>query len=141
MTWGDKTQYNTTYLQNATDSPADARPQLLNAVNELTNVIDGLGVAGGAAKLDSTTTKVIANFGVQSTGDINLTPTADYKVSINTWMNLNPVAYANLPTSPANGDIAFLTTDGASATQNKPIYYETTNNRWNYMDGSAVATS
>lgn len=141
MTWGNKTNYNTTYLQNASDSPASARPQLLNAINELTNVIDGLGVAGGAAKLDSTTTKVIANSGVQSTGDINLTPTADYKVSINTWMNLNPVAYANLPTSPANGDIAFLTTDGAGATQNKPIYYETTNNRWNYMTGSEVATS
>ena len=34
MTWGNKSNYNTTYLDEATDSPADARPQLKNAVDE-----------------------------------------------------------------------------------------------------------
>jgi len=38
--------------------------------------------------------------------------------------------------------VAFLTTDGAGATKNKLCYYETANNRWNYVvDDSAVATS
>ena len=55
---------------------------------------------------------------------------------------VTPVAFANLPSSPANGMVAFLTTDGAGATKNKLCYYETTNNRWSYVvDDSAVATS
>ena len=56
-------------------------------------------------------------------------------VQVNNFLNLNPVAYASLPSSPAMGDIAFLTTDGGGATQNQPVYYNGT--RWNYFNNTA----
>ena len=63
-------------------------------------------------------------------------------VTLKNGLYFTPVAFANLPTTPAMGYVAFLTTDGAGATKNKLCYYETANNRWNYVvDDSAVATS
>ena len=51
-----------------------------------------------------------------------------------------PVTYANLPASPAAGMVAFMTTDGASASKNKLVYYKAS--AWYYVvDDSAVATS
>jgi hypothetical protein len=58
-------------------------------------------------------------------------------------LQLTPTAYADLPTNSGSADdgmIAFLSTDGASVTQNKPIY--SVNGGWNYLhDNSAVASS
>jgi hypothetical protein len=58
-------------------------------------------------------------------------------------LQLTPTAYADLPDNPdytTNGMIAFLSTDGASANQYKPIY--SVNGVWNYFDdNSAVASS
>ena len=50
------------------------------------------------------------------------------------------VAYAGLPTSPAAGYVAFMTTDGAGSSKNKLVYYKAS--AWYYVvDDSAVATS
>ena len=115
MTWGNKSNYNTTYLDAATDSPADARPQLKNAVDELTNVIDGLNTAGGAAKLDSSSTKVIANSGIQSTGDVIITPASGYSVNIQNILNLNPQTVSELnAVTAATGDVAYCSDGNGS---------------------------
>ncbi len=141
MTWGDNSNISTDNLNNAGDSPASARADLKAALDEISNIINGLNTAGGAAKLDATTTKVIANSCIQASSDLTLTPTSEM-VKVQNFINLAPVAYANLPGSPANGDVAFLTTDGAGTPKNKLVYYETTNNRWNYVvDDALVATS
>jgi len=138
MTWGNTSNISTSNLNSASDSPAAARVDLKNALDELTNVINGLNTAGGAAKLDTTTTKVIANSGIQATADLTLTPASEV-VKIQNVLNLAPTAYGSLP-SPSAGDVAFLTTDGAGASKNKPIY--STGSGWKYFnDDSTVAAS
>ncbi len=78
---------------------------------------------------------------VRTSGAYTLQPTSEV-VTLKNGLLFTPVAFANLPGSPANGMVAFLTTDGAGATKNKLCFYETTNTRWSYVDdGSAVATS
>tara|TARA_Y100000004_G_scaffold197273_1_gene270805 strand:- start:1622 stop:2044 length:423 start_codon:yes stop_codon:yes gene_type:complete len=130
MTWGDSSNISTDNLNNAGDSPAAARSDLKDALDELTNVINGLNTAGGAAKLDAATTKVIANSGIQATADLTLTPTSEV-VKVQNFINLAPVAYANLPGSPAQGDVAFLTTDGAGTTKNQLVFYN--GSAWKYV--------
>ena len=115
MAWGDKTQYNTTYLDAGGDSPALARPQLKNAVDELTAVIDGLGTAGGPAKLDASSTKVIANSGIQSTGDVIITPITNGSVNIQNILNLNPQTVVELnAVTAAPGDVAYCSDGNGS---------------------------
>lgn len=53
MTWGNSSNIITANLDAGTDSPAAARPNLKSALDELTNVINGRGAAGGVAALDS----------------------------------------------------------------------------------------
>ena len=78
---------------------------------------------------------------VRTSGAYTLEPGAEV-VTLKNGLAFTPVAFASLPSSPANGMVAFLTTDGAGATKNKLCFYETTNTRWSYVDdGSAVATS
>jgi len=78
---------------------------------------------------------------VRTSGAYTLEPGTEV-VALKNGLAFTPVAFANLPSGPANGMVAFLTTDGAGATKNKLCYYETANNRWNYVvDDSAVATS
>ena len=78
---------------------------------------------------------------VRTSGAYTLQPTTEV-VTLKNGLLFTPVAFANLPSTPAMGMVAFLTTDGAGATKNKLCYYETANNRWNYVDdNSAVATS
>jgi len=78
---------------------------------------------------------------VRTSGAYTLQPTTEV-VTLKNGLLFTPVAFANLPSSPAMGMVAFLTTDGAGSTKNKLCYYETANNRWNYVDdNSAVATS
>lgn len=134
---------STDNLDAATDSPASARADLLDAVQKLNDVISSYDSADGIAALDSSgliaNTKIPATL-VSSTGNVTVTPSSNI-VKINNFLELTPTPYASLPASPNNGQIAFLSTDGGATTQNKPIYYETTNNRWNFMDGTAVPTS
>jgi|TARA_R110002074_G_C12135894_1_gene628612 hypothetical protein len=78
---------------------------------------------------------------VRTSGAYTLQPTTEV-VTLKNGLLFTPVAFANLPSTPAMGMVAFLTTDGAGSTKNKLCYYETANNRWNYVDdNSAVATS
>tara|TARA_B100001245_G_C22623154_1_gene307314 strand:- start:42 stop:470 length:429 start_codon:yes stop_codon:yes gene_type:complete len=142
MTWGNISNIITTNLDAASDSPASARVDLKNALDEITSIINGLGTTGGPVKLELDG-KIFANNGIKTTTDknLNLLPYTSM-VKITSFINLAPVAFASLPSAPVMGDIAFLTTDGAAATKNKLVYYETANNRWNYVvDDAAVATS
>lgn len=140
MTWGNSSNISTTNLDSATDSPALARLDLLAALGELQNVINGLGTVGGALKIDADD-KILGREGIKTatSKNLNLQPNTSM-VKIQNFINLAPVAYASLPSSPANGDVAFLTTDGAGATKNKPCYYNGTD--WKYFnDDSTVASS
>ena len=118
MTWGNTSNISTSNLNDASDSPAAARTDLKNALDELTNVINGLGLAGGAA-----------NSGIQATADLTLTPTSQV-VKLQDVLNLAPTALSSLPTG-SKGDIAFITTDEDGDTQNKPIYHNGT--AWKYF--------
>lgn len=117
MTWGNKTNYSTEYLDAGTDSPASARADIKSAMDELTNVIDGLNTAGGAAKLDSTSGKVIATSGIQSNNnDLALTPDDGYSVNISTVLNLAPQTVAELEALAAGeGDIAYCSNGDAGS--------------------------
>ncbi len=115
MTWATISNIVTTGYENATDSPADARENLRKAVVELQNVVNGLNTAGGAAKLDDSTTKVIANSGVQSSGDLILTPASGGSVNIQDVLNLNPKTVTELNAlTAATGDIAYCTAGNGS---------------------------
>ncbi len=66
---------------------------------------------------------------VRTSGAYTLEPGAEV-VTLKNGLAFTPVAFANLPSSPANGMVAFLTTDGAGSTKNKLCYYETAKKRW-----------
>ena len=72
-----------------------------------------------------------ARAGLYYAGAEKLVTTAS-GVKVTDVLNLNPVAFASLPGSPAKGDVAFLTTDSNSNTKNKPVYYDGTN--WKYFN-------
>lgn len=136
MAWGNSGNVSTDNLNDPTDSPASARADLKSALDELTAVIDGLGTAGGAAKIESNG-YISANVTAvsTSTGDLTVS-SATNMVKIQNFINLSPVAYASLPAAPAQGDVAFLTTDGAGTTKNRPIYYNGSD--WFYFEDSTV---
>ena len=68
------------------------------------------------------------------------TATSRTRTTVTSAFNLAPVAYASLHGAPSIGDLQFLTTDGAGASKNAPIYYDGSN--WKYFnDNSTVAPS
>ena len=146
MAWPtDSSGVSTSNVDSATRNPADARADIYNAFINLQNVIDGRGQASGVASLDSNSQVPQAQINptLSSSGstDITLSP-ATSMVKIQDFVNLNPVAYASLPSSPAQGDVAFLTTDGAAASQNQLVLYN--GSAWKYVadpSGSDVAAS
>jgi hypothetical protein len=129
-------------LDNVADSPASARADLLLAVQKLNDIIASYDSADGIAALDSggqiVNTKLPAAL-VSASGNVTITPASNI-LKVANFVELTPVAYASLPGSPVIGQVAFLTTDGASATKNKPIYHNGT--AWKYFnDDSTVAAS
>ena len=144
MTWATIGNILTTNLEAASDSPADAREIIGKAIVELQNVVNGLDTTGGAAKIESTgivggASTEITGISSKSGSDLTLT-SATEMVKVSKFINLTPVAYASLPATEVAGDIAFLTTDGAGASKNKPIY--STGSGWKYFfDDSTVAAS
>lgn len=144
MAWpANANNISTTNLDAGTDNPASARPDLKAALDEITNIINGRAQASGVASLDSNSKIPSAQLPdeINSSSSTNLTidPTTGVVV-VEDVVQLNPVAYAALPSSPAKGQIAFLITDGAGSTKNKPIYHN--GSSWRYTnDDSAVATS
>lgn len=140
MAWATAGNIVTTNLDAGTDSPASARADLKAALDEITVIANNLGTTSGAAKVEANGVVSASVTGVgTTTGDLTLDPATDV-VKIQNVINLNPLAYAALPASPAAGDVAFLTTDGAGASKNKPIY--STGSGWKYFnDDSTVAAS
>ena len=144
MAWpANANNISTANVDSGTDNPASARADIKAAFDELTNVINGRAEASGVASLDSNTKIPAAQLPdeINSSGSTNLTidPSTGVVV-IEDVAQLNPVAYASLPGSPAMGQIAFLITDGAGSTKNKPIYHN--GSAWKYFnDDSSVATS
>ena len=122
MTWATAGNITTEHLNAGTDSPASAREEIKSALDELTNVANGLNTAGGAAKLDATSSKVIANSGIQSSTDITLTPASGFSVDIENILNLKPqtVAELNALTS-AEGDVAYCS-NGAAGNKTIAVY-------------------
>ena len=145
MGWANSSNVTTTHLDSDADSPTSARPEIKKALDELTNVINGRDTANGVCGLDSDTlvpnSKLPATLTTTGSNNLQLQPATDM-VKIDKFINLAPVAYAALPTSPAMGDMAFLTTDGAGDTQNQMIYYN--GSAWKYFnsttDGGTDAT-
>ena len=140
MAWPtDSSGVSTSNVDSATKNPADARADIFNAFVELQNVIDGRGQASGVASLDSNSqvpqSQINPTLTSSGTTDITLSP-ATSMVKIQDFINLNPVAHASLPSSPVQGDVAFLTTDSLSASQNKLVYYNGT--AWRYIDESGA---
>ena len=68
------------------------------------------------------------------------TTSSETRVTVRDTLNITPNAYAGLNSSPSQGDVSFLTTDGAGALKNVPIYYN--GSAWKYFnDNSTVASS
>ena len=140
MAWATAGNIVTTNLADGTDNPALARVDLKAALDEIVIISNNLGTTSGAAKIEANgfVSTAVTGVGTQ-TGNLTITSATDM-IKIQNFINLNPVAYASLPASPAAGDVAFLTTDGAGASKNKPIY--STGSGWKYFnDDSTVATS
>ena len=141
MAWANVSNVVTTNVDSATDSPASAREDIYNAFVELKAVINGRGTASGVASLDANSlvpTAQIPSTITSSTGNITLTPNTS-RVSVENVVNLSPVDYAGLPATPAKGDVAYLTEDGASASQEQIIYYNGTD--WKYMANLATVAA
>jgi len=144
MTWpANTTNIVTTNLDSGTDSPAAARVDIKAALDEIKNIINGRNEASGVAGLDASSkisnTQLPDTLTSSSLTDLTIDPNTGVLV-IQDVIQLTPVAYASLPASPSAGMIAFLTTDGASVSKNKLIYYKAS--AWYYVaDDTAVATS
>ena len=133
MAWATSSNVSTANVNSASDNPSLARADIEAAFLELIKVIDGRGVANGVASLDSTTKVPAAQLPstlTSTTGNISLQP-ANERVSVSSFVNLAPVAYASLPASPAKGDIAYLTTNGAGDTKEQLVFYNGTD--WKYV--------
>ncbi len=139
MAWATAGNIITTNLNAGTDSPADARPNLKAALDELSIVANNLGETDGAAKIESDGT-ISSNVTKVSTSTGGLTVTsATGLVSISNFINLSPIAYAALPGSPNLGDIVFLTTDGAGATKNQLIFWN--GSAWKYVTDATTTVA
>lgn len=120
MGWGNSTNVVTTNLAAGTDSPAAARPDIKNALDELTAVIDGRNTANGVAGLNAST-KIAATYlpdeiNSSSGNPLTLDP-ATGKVKLEEVLNLAPqtLAALNARTDKLEGDIAYCSNgDGGS---------------------------
>ena len=141
MAWANVSNVLTANVDSATDNPADAREDIRKAFIELQAVINGRGAVNGVASLDSTTKVPAAQIPstlVSTTGDITLQPNTA-RTSFEDVINLQPVDYSSLPATPSKGDVAYLTTDGAAASQEQIVYYNGTD--WKYMANLATVAS
>lgn len=132
-------------LNAANDSPADARADLLLAVQKLNDIINSYDSASGIAALNSSgkivNTKLPDEIVSSTSANLTLNPDTSM-VKIQNFINLAPVAYASLPGTPVKGDVAYLTTDGAAQTKEQLVFYN--GSAWKYVadpTGSDVAAS
>lgn len=141
MAWANVSNVSTANVDSASDNPADAREDIRKAFVELQAVINGRGTVNGVASLDASTqipaAQIPTTF-VSTVGDITFQPNTA-RTSFEDVINLEPVDYASLPATPAKGDVAYLTTDGAAASQEQIVYYNGTD--WKYMANLATVAA
>lgn len=120
MTWGNSSNVSTTNVSAGTDSPALARQDIKDALDELVNVIDGRNVANGVAGLDASSKIAVAQLpdeiNSSSGSNLVLDPATD-KVVLEHILRLNPQTVAELEarTDIEQGDIAFCSNGDAGA--------------------------
>ena len=117
MAWATAGNISTANLDAGTDSPSLARADLKVALDELIIVSNNLGVAGGAAKIESTGVISQNVTGVSTTtGDLSIT-SATSRVSISDVLNLTPktVTELNALGTKTLGDVAFCSNGAAGA--------------------------
>lgn len=119
MAWITASNIVTDNLNDDTDSPLSARPNLKAALDEIVVAANGRGQADGVASLDSST--LVPNTQLPNTlissGSNNLTlDPGSGKVAIQDVLNLNPrtVTQLNALTS-AEGDIAYCSNGNAGS--------------------------
>ena len=125
MAWITVSNISTDNLNNDSDSPLSARPDLKAALDELIVAGNARGQADGVASLDGGT--LVPNTQLPNTlissGSNNLTlDPGSGKVAIQDILNLNPrtVAQLNALTS-AEGDIAYCS-NGAAGNKTIAVY-------------------
>ena len=118
MAWGTAGNINTNNLDSGTDSPALARADIKNALDELSAVINGRGSANGVASLDANTlipNSQIPNELNSSTGNNLVIDPATGKLKLEEILNLKPQTVAQLTgrTDVEIGDVAFCSNGDA----------------------------
>jgi hypothetical protein len=118
MAWPSST-VNTTNLDSASDKPADARADLLSAVQAINNIINGRAQASGVASLDSSglipDAQIPDTISSDSGNDITLTP-ASQRVSIFYIAQLQARTVTQLTAlTAAAGDVAYCSNGDAGA--------------------------
>ena len=131
MAWPSNTNnIVTTNLDAATDDPSQARANLKDALDEISNIINGRGQASGVASLDSNTlipaTQIPDEINSSSGQSLTLDPSTGI-VIVEDIIKMNPKTKASLNSFSglANGMIAFCSdeeADSAGAT-GVPVYY------------------
>ena len=124
MTWPNAT-ISTTNLDNAADSPANARADLYDAVVAVNSMINSRGTANGVASLDSSAyiNQGQINPNITSSGglDVTISPGSE-RVNIDNILNLEPQSVSQLSNvSAQTGDISYCS-DGASGNVCLAVY-------------------
>jgi hypothetical protein len=141
MTWPtNDSNIITTNLDSGTDSPANARVNLKDALDEIKNIINGRNQASGVAGLDASskiTNTQLPNTIISSTAtNLTLTPATNVVV-INNVIKLTPIsavsAYA--VTGLSEGMIAMI--DNADSTESRPAYYSGSGS-WKYFSDNTI---
>lgn len=116
MAWATAGNINTGNLDAGGDSPAAARPNIKDALDELIIVANNLGRTDGAAKIESTGVMSANITGIStSAGDLTVT-SANSKVNLENVLNLEPRTVAQLNAlTGVLGDVAFCSNGAAGA--------------------------
>jgi hypothetical protein len=110
MAWPGST-VSTANLDSASDKPADARADLLSAVQAVNDIINSRATASGIASLDATgkipTAQIPDTITSSGSADITLQPDSD-RVTVFYLVNLQPRSVTQLSAITAEtGDVAY----------------------------------
>jgi hypothetical protein len=110
MAWPGST-ISTNNLDDASDKPANARADLLSAVQAVNDIVDSRGVANGVASLDGSghvpDAQIPDTISSDSGNDITLTPDSE-RVTIFYIASLQPRSVAQLANVTAiSGDVSY----------------------------------
>ena len=141
MAWPSST-VNTTNLDSASDKPADARADLLSAVQAINNIINGRAQASGVASLDASglvpDAQIPDTISSDSGNDLTFTPPSQ-RVSIFYIAQLQARTVTQLTAlTAAAGDVAYCS-NGASGNVCLAVY---TGTNWKQVAlGANIAAS